>query len=221
MPCSRFADRRRVDCFPRKSFNYLFIWPAGSAWPRVAVSVAHSLFTQLDTFHYTTNCDRLTSDACFALCWPRGAGRGGLVGVVNGQLQCRTAGTAMGMAFVVFENGISACNFQQFASSTSTLLFAAPFRIRVLDIWCFITLVKCIQFNAPFSLHLASMPGRAAHGSDTLTSLHLSQQQQLLHLLPSYFVSNVEPDGAMLLHGSVVELPLLSSPLPCFPASRP
>lgn len=103
-------------------------------------------------------------------------GRGGLVGVVNGQLQCRTAGRAMGMAFVVFENGISACNFQQFASSTSTLLFAAPFRIRVLDIWCFITLVKCIQFNAPFSLHLASMPGRAAHGSDTLTSLHLSQQ---------------------------------------------
>lgn len=121
----------------------------------------------------------------------------------NCSADCRVPCAEMGMAFVVFENGISACNFYQFASPPSLPPPGNPIRIRVLDICCFITLVKCIQFNAPFLLHSPILgPARKRHANESATLI-----SSFIYCLPLPYQLSSRP--AMLLHGSVLELPFV------------
>lgn len=207
--CALVLWPQRVDYFPRKSSNYLFIWSAGSAcWPATSCCFScSSLFTQLVTFHYTTNCDPPTpADASRltpALHCARHGGRGkGAIAVPTAD--CRLPSAEMGMAFVVFENGISACNFYQFASPPSLpTSWSLPIRIRVLDICCFITLVKCIQFNAPFLLHSPILgPARKRHANEPATLI-----SSFIYCLRLPYQLSSRP--AMLLHGSALELPFV------------
>lgn len=135
--CARFVAAEELTLyFPRKSANYLFTFFffvyfcfVLSLPQLVAAEFCSSLFVLLDTFHYTTSC---TPYACFTFYMPKGGGRSDCL--------------QMGMAFVVFENGISSCNFYQRPFDSRT-----PLRCPLV-ICCFMTLVECIQFNASFPL---------------------------------------------------------------------
>lgn len=202
--CALVLWPQRVDYFPRKSSNYLFIWSAGSAcWPATSCCFrCSSLFTQLVTFHYTTNCcnpptpddaSRLTP----ALHCARHGGRGKWAFEVPSP-ECRDGHGICSLWEWHFR-----MQFLPVYQSTFCPPPRYPIRIRVLDICCFITLVKCIQFNAPFLLHSAILGlTRKRHANESATLI----SSFIYCLRLPYQMSS---RSAMLLHGSVLELPFL------------
>lgn len=143
-------------------------------------SVGHiSLYDELQP---TDSWRRLTADACFALCTARGAWQMG-----NCSAECRDGHGICSLCEWHFR-----MQFLPVCQSTICPPPRYPIRIRVLDICCFITLVKCIQFNAPFFLHSAILGlARKRHANEC-------NSHQLLHLLPSSSVSNVEQAGNVI-----------------------
>lgn len=154
-------------------------------------SVGHiSLYDELQP---TDSWRRLTADACFALCTARGAWQMG-----NCSAECRDGHGICSLCEWHFR-----MQFLPVCQSTICPPPRYPIRIRVLDICCFITLVKCIQFNAPFFLHSAILGlARKRHANESATLI-----SSFIYCLRLPYQMSSRP--AMLLHGSVLELPFV------------